>query len=194
MSNWNYANVVPTTAWRSANTIPRELFLINVKGKPFLASRPSKELAVIKGKSNTLHAVKEHSQSASAPFQLELQWPASQDGTIRLSNDGGEELLLGYERQTNRFFIDRTKAGQAGFSQGFATRHYSARISGTAMISLNLIVDNMSVELFADDGLTVMTDIVFPLKPFTSLNVKTSGPQPMPMYRFTQLKASMPAN
>lgn len=194
MSNWDYANVVPTTAWRSANTLPRELFLLPVKGKPYLASRPSKELALIRGKSVTRQSIRQQTQAVSGPFQFEAQWPANQDGVIRIGNDSGEEFLVGYESMTKRFYMDRTKSGQAAFKQGFAARHYSSRVATTANISINLIVDNMSVELFADDGLTVMTDIVFPTKPYTSLSVTTTGAKPMPLNRLTSLKPCMPAN
>lgn len=194
MSNWNYANSVPTTAWRSANTIPRELFLVNVKGRPYLASRPAKELALIKEKPVSLLSSQHKEQSIKGPFQLELQWPAGQDGSIRIGNADGEEIRIGFEQKTSRFYIDRTKSGQTAFREGFAARHYSSRIAVSPTISVNLIVDNMSVELFADNGLTVMTDIMFPLKPYTSLSANTSGPKPMTMYRYTPLKPSMPAD
>jgi fructan beta-fructosidase len=194
MSNWNYANSVPTTAWRSANTIPRELYLVNVKGRPYLASRPAKELTLIKGKSVTVQALRHKEQAINGPFQLELQWPANQDGSIRIGNVDGEEIRIGFEKSSNRFYIDRTKSGQTGFREGFAARHYSSRIAASPTISVNLIVDKMSVELFADDGLTVMTDIMFPLKPYTSLTINTSGTKPVTMYRFTPLKPSMLAD
>ena len=45
MSNWEYANNVPTMQFRSANTIAREPFLYNVDGKVYLGSRPSPEYA-----------------------------------------------------------------------------------------------------------------------------------------------------
>ena len=32
-----------------------------------------------------------------------------------------------------------------------------------------------SVELFADDGLTVMTEIFFPNKPYDSISIQSSG-------------------
>ncbi|MGB4846778.1 MAG: glycoside hydrolase family 32 protein, partial [Saprospiraceae bacterium] len=45
MSNWQYAQVVPTDPWRSAMTIPRELDLKDVDGKLYLISNPVAELS-----------------------------------------------------------------------------------------------------------------------------------------------------
>src|SRR5690606_20886318 len=43
MSNWNYAQVVPTETWRSAMTLPRDLSLHNTSAGIRLVSTPSKE-------------------------------------------------------------------------------------------------------------------------------------------------------
>jgi len=50
MSNWDYAQKVPTTAWRSATTLPRELILENTSQGYHLLSKPVKELETLRGK------------------------------------------------------------------------------------------------------------------------------------------------
>src|SRR4051812_11953788 len=47
MSNWQYANVVPTERWRSAMTVPRELSLQKIGDKYYIQSTPVKELNAI---------------------------------------------------------------------------------------------------------------------------------------------------
>ena len=54
MSNWNYATVVPTTVWRSAMTIPRELTLSYENGNYILVSIPVSELKILRNNSKTL--------------------------------------------------------------------------------------------------------------------------------------------
>ena len=50
MSNWQYANQVPTRQFRSANGLPRDLGLVTVGGETYLTSTPSKEVSVLRGK------------------------------------------------------------------------------------------------------------------------------------------------
>jgi fructan beta-fructosidase len=40
---------------------------------------------------------------------------------------------------------------------------------------MTLIVDVASVELFADNGLTVMTEIFFPSQPFNKISFRSSA-------------------
>ncbi len=49
MSNWNYANSIPTSPWRSAMSVPRELGLRTIDGTPQLVQRPVRELRRLRG-------------------------------------------------------------------------------------------------------------------------------------------------
>ena len=40
MSNWEYANNVPTLQYRSANSVPRDLVLYTKNGQTYLSSTP----------------------------------------------------------------------------------------------------------------------------------------------------------
>ena len=57
MSNWLYANVVPTVKWRNAMTIPRELKLKHVDNDMFVTSEPVAELSKIELKPTTFQDV-----------------------------------------------------------------------------------------------------------------------------------------
>ncbi len=81
-------------------------------------------------------------------------------------------MVVGYNKKANQYYIDRTKSGKTDFEKGFANIHTAPRIArGT--VNLRLVADRASVELFADDGLTVMTDIFFPNGPMTKLYIKS---------------------
>jgi levanase/fructan beta-fructosidase len=41
-------------------------------------------------------------------------------------------------------------------------------------LSLEFVLDKTSIELFYDNGETVMTEIFFPLKPFETLSLQTN--------------------
>jgi len=173
MSNWQYANVVPTDRWRSAMTVPRSLHLVETEAGIRLVNRPVQELQQLR--SEELSFSDQQTLSLEKPMVellLEVEktadWP--EEFGVRLSNEQGEEVLIGYETASNQYFIDRTQAGKTDFNEHFAQeRHYAPRISTGETITLHLLVDVASVELFADGGLTVLTDIFFPAEDFTTV-------------------------
>jgi len=84
-----------------------------------------------------------------------------QDFSITLSNSLGQKLVIGFDKGSNNYFIDRTHSGKVDFEKGFGARHTVPRLVSTPKFNLIVVIDNASVELFADDGLTVMTEIFF---------------------------------
>lgn len=180
MNNWQYANEVPTAAWRGAATFPRELSLLTINNSIYLASLPVKELNKIISKTSgsaniSVSAPVDLSDKIDGkrPYSLEIDANKLQSFSIVLSNNMGEELVLGFDKTRNEYFIDRSKSGKVSFEKGFGAKHSSPRISTNANTTITLLVDAASVELFADGGLNVMTDIFFPNKPFDKLLIKS---------------------
>lgn len=183
MSNWIYANEVPTDKWRNAATIPRDLRLANIKGEILLTSHPSPELSKLAAKPVTIAAAGLASTGTlnvtnhlklPGQYKLEFKMDKIDSYSIEMSNDQGEKLILGYNKSEKRYFIDRTHAGQTGFNAGFAGIAYAPRLTAAPSGDLKLVVDASSVELFADQGLSVMTSLFFPRKPYQQLIMKTS--------------------
>ncbi|MEY4279260.1 MAG: hypothetical protein RL377_1264, partial [Bacteroidota bacterium] len=83
----------------------------------------------------------------------------------------------GYDSSSNRYFIDRTLSGISNFHPDFAAKHYAPRISNAKTMNMEIVIDKASIELFADNGLTVMTDIFFPSAPYTSIRVQAKNEQ-----------------
>ncbi len=181
MSNWQYANVVPSEKWRSAMTVPRELSLIAIDDTIYLASEPVRELNKIISKTSIINNtmvngsldLSDRVQAFNGQYQLKFSSDQLTGYSIVLSNDSGEELLVGYDKQANQYYIDRTKAGKVSFEKGFGVKHTAPRISIDAGTNVTLLVDVASVELFADNGLTVMTDIVFPNQTLNKVSIKS---------------------
>jgi fructan beta-fructosidase len=182
MSNWSYANVVPTKTWRSAMTIPRALSLENTPAGLRLVSTPVKELDKLIASTHSLQAqtvADTLSISKDLPFtsstfkiDLELETLNPESGfAIEFSNSKNQKMLIGYDAERKQYFTDRTKAGSNDFSKEFAGVHFAPRLVSGAVYPLQLWVDVASVELFADDGKTVMTDIFFPDEEFTNIRL-----------------------
>jgi fructan beta-fructosidase len=180
MSNWSYASHVPTETWRGAMTFPRELRLMKENNNWLVASLPVNELQKIKKEKRVIKNFRPEkpfdlsaiSDFFSVPCMIKLSTEAS-DFTITLSNDAGDKLLLGFDKLANQFFLDRSHAGKTAFHQEFAATHIAPRLTGKPNLDITLLIDVTSIELFADEGLTVMTQIFFPRKPFDKMNIST---------------------
>lgn len=174
MSNWQYAPVVPTVAWRSAMTIPRDLKLVNVNNNYLLTSLPVEELDVVKDKEITLNNVSVNGnydlsdklKNLPGQYKLNITSDTLKSFSIQLSNDQGEQVQIGYNKQENVYYVDRTRSGKTDFEKGFAKRFTGPRLTSDNKLNLTLIIDVASAELFADNGLTVMTAIFFPHKTY----------------------------
>ncbi|WP_240676278.1 glycoside hydrolase family 32 protein [Botryobacter ruber] len=201
MSNWDYATVVPTENWRSTMTVARELTLANTPAGLRVVSKPVKELRNIYGSSKSLEAqiisdavvVSDKLPAGTTSFELNLELEAQQEGsdfTIELSNAKDQKMVIGYDAAGNRYYTDRTQSGNFNFSDRFATVNYGPRVASGKTITMKLLVDVASVELFADGGKTVMTDIFFPNEPFTTVKlVSKNGQFQLKSGKITELKS-----
>ncbi len=167
MSNWNYAQVVPTQNWRSAMTLPRELRLKNTPAGYHVAAQPVAEALMLRQKEQALHPDQAHSFSGLAELILTFSIGADTDETgIEFFNSKNEKLRIGYDHTTKQFYIDRSEAGSNNFSEMFTGVVHAPRLSDQPQLTMQLMIDVASVEVFADDGLTCMTAIFFPSENF----------------------------
>ena len=182
MSNWNYANVVPTEKWRSAMTVPRELSLVKQASNSnqfLLVSTPVKEL-----KNAFVQIV---SKENVIPNRIDIKDIKATHFEIILSNTYNEKLIVGYHADKKQFYIDRTNAGVSNFNPGFAAAAVAPRLSFTMNMDLSILLDKTSIELFADGGRTVMTALFFPTFPYTKWEIKSKEKIPasyMKLYSF----------
>lgn len=183
MSNWLYANTVPTIKWRNAMTIPRELKIKHIGNDMRVASVPVQELSLIQSAPVTRQNISvtknfdipANTKDKILPCRLNLTMNTSKDFSVRLSNAFDERIIIGYDKTKNEYYIDRTKSGKTDFQKDFPGCHTSPRFSKNNTANLSLFIDESSVELFADDGLTVMTEIFFPNEPYNHLQIQSAG-------------------
>jgi fructan beta-fructosidase len=195
MSNWEYATVVPTEQWRSAMTVPRDLGIEKVEEKFIITSRPVKELAAIYSNQTSLenisatdYSLTEWVGKLTGPASVILSSDKIEPFTITFSNDKEEKVVLGYDSASNKYFIDRSNSGNVSFEKDFAGKHNAPRIASKENVDVTLIVDNASIELFADNGLTVMTEIFFPTTPFTDIQIQSPAKFKIKSLKYSKMK------
>ena len=182
MSNWQYASKVPTSSWRSAMTLIRKISLVpdngsyNLVTSPYIPSKKTSKKTIqnqkITNTSTTLISDKEVPLSAT---QINIEWEGV-DFEFLLSNALENKLKIGFHKADNTFYIDRREAGKTDFSKKFATTPSVApRKVKTSEINLTMILDKTSVELFYDNGLSVITEIFFLEAPFEEFSIVGDG-------------------
>lgn len=184
MSNWQYANDVPTSQYRSPNSVPRDLSLFTVDGETYLQSAPSPELLALRDASkkrsfkvNGTRTIKEMISGNDGAYEIELTIENQHADVIgfRLYNDKGEEVDMQYDMKEKKFSMDRRKSGDVGFNENFPMLTWTAIESGKDELKLRLFVDKSSVEAFGDGGRFVMTNQVFPSEPYTHIDFYSKG-------------------
>ena len=159
MSNWQYANQVPTQQFRSANSVPRDLNLFEYKGETYCSVTPSKELLALRGKK-----VKKPTQTC------EIVVDTKGKTEIELSNTKGEKVIMNYDALNHTFSMDRNKSGDTSFSEAFPFVTVAPTYGD--IHQLRIFLDNCSIEAFDAEGKMAMTNLVFPSEPYTMIKVK----------------------
>lgn len=197
MSNWAYAQLVPTSPWRSANTIPRELKLVRINDSLYVKSTVWNELHKL------MQSKKEFTSRVvndSLNLTPELGFPVTtsivegsieaKDFIIEFSNTSGQKIKVGYDSKENRYFIDRKSSGKTDFSKDFSADTHAPRIATGNTVKFTMVLDVSSIEVFFDDGVTVMTSVFFPEQDFNQLKIHSqSGPIRVNFFEVKQLSS-----
>ena len=170
MSNWQYANQVPTMQYRSANSIVRDLGLFEYKGETYCSVLPAKEMTAARG------------AKVSAPTEAcEIVVDIKGDAQITLRNAKGERVVMTYDDAEETFDMDRRRSGNISFSDAFPVVTSSPTYG--KIRQLRIFVDRSSIEAFDSEGKMVMTNLVFPTEPYDRLVVK--GKAKAKIYKIT---------
>lgn len=182
MSNWQYAAVVPTKQYRSANTIARDLTLYRQGGDLLLKSAPSKEIEKARStkKSVPQFNVSDSYEIASLldgndgayEIEMEIKNNGAEKIAFTLQNAKGENVMMYYDTATRQFVMDRSNSGETSFSPDFPAMTV-APAADVDDIRLRLFVDRSSIEAFGDGGKFVMTNIVFPAEPYNKMKFES---------------------
>ena len=159
MSNWQYANQVPTKQFRSANSIPRDLGLFTCGEETYVSVKPSKEMLAVRGAK-----VKKPTEACEIVVDVKGQ------AEIVLQNAKGEQVVMKYDAAKQTFTMDRTKSGDVSFSEAFPCVTEAPTYG--SIKQLRLFIDRCSVEAFDAAGKMAMTNLVFPSEAYNNIKVK----------------------
>ena len=159
MSNWQYANQVPTKQFRSANSVPRDLGLFKNGEETYVSVTPSKEMLAVRG-------TKIKKPTATCEIVVDVKGSME----LTLANTKGEEVVMTYDAQQQTFAMDRTKSGDSSFSEAFVVKTIAPTLGSVKQ--LRLFIDKCSIEAFDADGKMAMTNLVFPSEPYEIIKVK----------------------
>lgn len=178
MSNWQYANNVPTRQYRSANTLARDLTLYREGQELYLKSTPSVEVKKARGKKVSIpsfrvsekHEIVNLFEDNQGGYEVEIliQNAGASKIAFCLLNDKGEKVSMYYDLNRKQFVMDRSESGTVDFSKDFpAVTVAPANVDKE--LTLRLFVDRSSIEAFGEDGKFVMTNLVFPSQPYVKM-------------------------
>ena len=177
MNNWDYANQLPTAPWRSSMTLAREVRLTAVDGSARLVQQPvltesGGGLPASEGQLNagafelrdSARRLPDAVPGSAQIIEAEIVPGASERVDLRLfgSSDGNEGTVLSYHTASARLVLDRRQSGNTGFHEKFPSVESAPLVLEDGVLKLQIVVDHCSVEVFAQDGKVVLTDLIFP--------------------------------
>ena len=159
MSNWQYANQVPTMQFRSANSIVRDLGLFEYNGETYCSVTPAREMDSIRG------------QRISHPTETcEIVVSLKGDAQLTLRNSKDEKVVITYDEAEQTIDFDRRRSGDVSFSDAFPCSVSSPTYGEVK--TLRIFIDRCSIEIFDGDGKFSLTNLVFPSEAYNKIAVK----------------------
>ncbi|MBR9911429.1 MAG: glycoside hydrolase family 32 protein [Gammaproteobacteria bacterium] len=184
MSNWLYANHVPTAPWRGAMTVPRELKLLPAAHGLCLSAAPVAELASLRRGAavEVRDMLVERRQSlATAPLAdtLDVELAIANGGgqasgwQLCFANAGGEQLLLQFDAAAGELSLDRSAtAHQMAVHDGYMRKQVAPlQPAGDSAVGLRILKDASSLEIFSSDGRSLLTALYFSRAPLDQLQL-----------------------
>jgi fructan beta-fructosidase len=182
MSNWQYANDTPTSTWRSAFSLVRKIELKTFPEGVRMVQTPVNQLEqlrqstksvsnqVVQPDNQTLSDVSGDTIEIIAEFQLDQNTTADEFG-FKVRKGERNETTIGYNRKNASLFVDRSRSGISNFNGEFAKVHAAPLTVQNQKVKMHIFVDRSSVEVFGNEGETVITDQIFPDSSDTGLEL-----------------------
>jgi levanase len=174
MNNWDYSGAIPTSPWRGAQSIPREMALRTIDGRIRLTSKPVNSVTSLRQKHPASAAditVKNTSKNLIGPaakgkaLDIEATFSlkdAERFGLKVRTGAGGEETVIGYDATAQELYVDRTHSGAVDFNTSFPGVQTAPLKAKNGKVKLRILLDWSSVEVFGGRGEAAITDQIFP--------------------------------
>jgi fructan beta-fructosidase len=184
MSNWSYAAQTPPRHFRGSMSLPRVHRLATLDGRIRLLQEPVAGLAGLRSTSFTLrdralgHGITPMPDDAHGEL-LEIRAvfePGSAQRFGLLVRVGADErTVVGYDMVAGALYVDRTDSGDVGFHAGFGAVHRAPLPPRDGVVTVTVLVDRASVEVFGGAGERVITDQIFPSPTSTGVALFADG-------------------
>ena len=178
-NNWETC-LVPTSPWRSCMSVPRALSLrkmpsteTGAAARYTLVQRPVEEFDKLRTKEISLDtsgaawppvAITKSGDLSDMQFILEatLIPGTARSCGFRIRTAEDEFTEVGFDRDHTAVYVDRRNSGNVDFHKAFAGRHEAPTRLIDGSVTLQLILDRSSIEVFINDGEAVISDRIFP--------------------------------
>jgi fructan beta-fructosidase len=150
-------------------TLPRELRLTEYAGKPLLCCPVVNEIDKIAGNWQKADAAIDTKEA----YQLRLTINLDKNSTITLSNNSDEKYVIDILATARTLKVHRNATtGRTNFNGSFSIPSMQAplNIEGET-VTIDMFVDQSSVEILTKDGTMSMTNLVFPQSLYNSLTI-----------------------
>jgi len=195
-NNWRYANDIPTSPWKSAMALPRELMLKKTGNKYTLIQKPAKEIRSLRSGTTEWLNLKVKGKRIlpvkGQVFEMHITMGTSTISGVNLAVKNEKKVQVGYDPVKKELYIDRGDYADAGFSKAFsAMSRYSVPINPSKNeIKLQIFFDKSIIEVFANDGETVLTMQVFTEEENDGVELFSNGEGKFNLVKFSKLKST----
>ena len=111
----------------------------------------------------------------SAEIEINLTRGDWREAGFRLSNTAGEAVVVGVSASPLELFVDRRTSRATPFHAAYPGRHTSPVRWRNDAIRLRVLFDRSVLEVFANDGESIITDRVYPTHPFDRIELLPDG-------------------
>ncbi|GIZ15625.1 hypothetical protein RCZ15_04950 [Capnocytophaga catalasegens] len=174
MSNWDYANNIPTEHFRSAMTIARELKLTHNGEHLVVNSMPVRELENLRRTTekfenkivDTNYIIERLLKENQGAYEVEFVVKPEQSSVFefKLFNQNNEEVRFIFDLNKKTLEFDRSKSGNVNFSNNFASEIIKSPLVNKKSYKIRLFIDKNLTEIFINDGELVQTNTISLLK------------------------------
>lgn len=184
MNSWQYAQVIPTSPWRSAMTLPRKLELRQVDGRMKLVQEPVERIRKLRSRhayrlrGEYVRGTERLAGARGDALEIDAElWlgSAREDVGLKVRSGPGEETVVGYDVETQELYVDRRRSGITGFDTDFPVVQRAPLAADHGKLHLRVFVDRSSVEVFSDDGAVSLTSQIFPREDSDAISVFADG-------------------
>lgn len=179
LSNWNYAAQVPTCPWRGTMTVPRQVGLTATDSAVVLTQQPVAELE--QRRTGRRHwsgtVVGRGPEFTGTALDVAVEFRLGMATSFGFDVFAGQvqRTRVGYDVTAGELFVDRTSSGTAPVSATFPAKHTAPLAVRDGVLRLRLIVDRCCVEVYADRGQAVLTELVLPDRAHDELRLFATG-------------------